>query len=141
MSSAEETKQLVISTFESKGLKYQDVSRGEMPVISVGMHLRSTNIDILIFFDQDGDSLHMSTMLPFVVPAEKLPAVLMAVNAANKSYRWIDYYVDMDDNTVMGEMDAVVDAATAGDETFELVMRMCSIVDDVFPILMRTIYS
>ncbi len=53
------------------------------------------------------------------------------LNAENAKYRWIKFYVD-DDNDIRAEMDAVLDLDTAGDECFELMLRMCDIVDDAY---------
>ncbi len=141
MASAVETKQNVLAYLDTQGIKYTDESDSRLQRVNFGWNTKYIQgIKINIYFDDDGNSFHLSTMLPFMVPESKLAAMLVEVNRANKQYRWIDFYLD-DDRTVMGEIDAVIEPRTAGEEVLELLHRTLSICDDVYPSLMKLIYA
>lgn len=141
MATPQEMKARLIAKAESMGIKYDDLSDSQMQRISFGWNTKViSGIRITIFFDDDGDSIHLSTMLPLTIPEDKLAQALVEVNNWNKRLRWIDLYLD-DDRTIMGEMDAVIEPSTAGDEIIELVMRCLSICDDVFPTFARLVWA
>ena len=141
MATAMEMKQRLIAKADEMGIKYDDVSDSRMQRISFGWNTKViTGLRITVFFDDDGDSVHVSTMLPLSIPEAKLAQALVLVNNWNKRLRWIDLYLD-DDQTIMGEMDAVIEPATAGDEIIELILRMLSICDDVFPDFAKLVWA
>ncbi len=141
MGSAVESKRNVLAYLDTQDIKYTDESDSDVVRVTFGWNTKLIqDIKINLFFDDDGESIHLSTMLPFMVPESKLAAMLVEVNRANKQYRWIDFYLD-DDRTVMGEIDAVIEPRTAGEEVLELLYRTLSICDDVYPTLMKLIYA
>lgn len=141
MASAEDIKRLFIKTLDGQDVKYDDVSDSDTQVVRVGWHTKAyDSLGIYFFFDEDGTSAHIQATIPISIPEDRLPNMLMAINSANRSYRWIDFYLD-EDGDVTGEMDAVLDTATAGDELFELMIRFVDICNDVNPTFMRAIWA
>lgn len=141
MATPQQMKQLLIAKVESLGIKYDDLSDAQLQRISFGWNTKViSGIRVNVYFDEDGDSIHLSTMLPITIPEEKLAQALVEVNNWNKRLRWIDLYLD-DDRTIMGEMDAVIEPSTAGDEIVELLMRTLSICDDVYPTFARLVWA
>lgn len=141
MASAMEMKNRVIQTLEAKGIRYNDDSDSSLQRLSFGWNTDNiSGLRLAMYFDEDGDSIHLSTMLPLMIPGDKLPQALVEVNSWNKRLRWVDLYLD-DDRTIMGEMDAVIEPSTAGDEIVELLMRTLSICDDVYPTFARLVWA
>lgn len=140
MGNAVYTKKLIMDYLTQKGLNYRDDSDSSSQSLVLGWSLDNLNVQVHVILDDDGDSLQVGAMLPVKVPEGKLPAALMAVNEANRAYRWISFSLDLDDGTILGQVDAVVEPSTVGAETFELIMRTCNIVDDAYPKIMHAIY-
>ena len=141
MATAREMKALFMAKLDSMDVKYTDMSDGRREVVKLGWSTKVINgLNIFVYFDDDGNSIHLSTMLPITIPDAKLAQALVEVNNWNKRLRWIDLYLD-DDSTIMGEMDAVIEPSTAGDEVFELVLRTLSICDDVYPTFAKLVWA
>ena len=87
-----------------------------------------------------GIVLHLAKTLDETAEENKLTAMLMACNAANKQYRWIKFYIS-DNQDIMAEDDAILDMANVGEECIELVARMVRVVDEAYPSFMRAIYA
>ena len=45
------------------------------------------------------------------------------------------------DNTLEAAMDGVIQLESCGEECFELVLRMCKITDEVYPSVMKELWS
>jgi hypothetical protein len=133
MNNGEEAKNLVSSYLESNGIKFYDASNERVQRIRLGWTTKTIeSIDVNMFFDEDGGSVHLVTMLPLEIPVGNLAQALFEVNRCNKSYRWISFYLD-DDRTIMCEIDAVIEPGTAGQEVLELIQRTLETCDDVYP--------
>lgn len=95
---------------------------------------------INVRFDDNGRSAHFFTFDIAKVPDGKRAAMLEACNAANKSFRWVSFYID-DDGDVNCDADAVLDAAGGGDACAEIVMRMVDIVNKSYVDFMRALWA
>ena len=58
----------------------------------------------------------------------------------NAKYKWATFFVNDKKEFVLHD-DAILAPATAADETFELLLRILSIADDVKAPLMKAIYA
>lgn len=92
-----------------------------------------------IFSGEDGCYVSMFTQFENV-PDEKLSDLYAECNALNAEYRWLKFYIDKDNDLMIGD-DAIVSAESAADECFELLIRRFNIIKEAKPKIMRAIYS
>lgn len=112
----------------------------EESVIRVGWNLNNCKLNIYFFFGSDGTDVHLIGDGFCKSGPEKREAVLNAVNECNKHFRWMKFVLK-DEGDVEVEDDAVIQLDSCAEECFELMIRMCSIVDDAYPILMKAMWS
>lgn len=128
-----------------KKLKEEDFhaktdERDDKYVISVGLGGKNTNFHIHVVFDKDDHSVALR-MFDFVhVTDEQKPVALLWCNSINKEKRWFKFYVD-DDGDVIVENDMIVDEQTAGEEVFELMIRMAIVADEAYKDINKAIWS
>lgn len=128
--------------YEAK-LKSEDLKYTVRPLendgacISVMFNMVLTNA----FFQGDDNGTHVAFRTQFEkVPAEKTADMLVICNALNMRYRWLKFYIDKD-NDIMIEDDAILTPETAGEECFELLIRTVKIIDEIKPLIMKTLYA
>lgn len=125
--------------FDQQGIKYTEDNEGAVSVKYNGKNLRTVNI--LVFFDKDGDNdVHLACWEIASFHGDKYAAGLVACNALNGKYRWVSFFLD-DDEDVQAAMDAIVDSQTVGEECLQLVKRMVGIIDGAYPELMKALYA
>ncbi|MCD8105286.1 MAG: YbjN domain-containing protein [Lachnospiraceae bacterium] len=134
--------QSYIDTLSVHNIKTKDVydTNDGQTVVRCGWSLSNTSIDILVVFPQDGKYASLRCFNFAKAPKDRLGQALIACNELNRKYKWVKFYVD-GDGDVTAEDDAIIDAATCGDECFELMLRMTKIVDDSYPVIMKAIYG
>ncbi len=124
-------------------LKYTRHDEFPQPVFSIdfgGGDFKYQHLSVRMFFDDDGNSVHMLTAPIASVPEERIPRMLETINDLHKRFRWVRFYID-DDNDLVADSDIIIDDVTAGDMCVELVMRTASIVDDVYADIMKTLWG
>lgn len=98
-------------------------------------------VEVKLFFDDDNRSVAVRSFNICKVPENKKPAIYEACSKLNDKFRWIKFYIDEDDNTVTGAMDAIIQLDSCGEECKEIIHRTVGIVDDAYPDLMKAIWS
>ncbi|MCD8085328.1 MAG: YbjN domain-containing protein [Clostridiales bacterium] len=134
--------QSYINVLKENGLKVKETfetSDGQT-VVKCGWNLANTTIDVLVAFEDNCKYAALRCFRIARAPEARLGQVLLTCNDLNKYYKWVKFYLD-DDDTVTGEIDAILDAATCGAVCFELMIRMTKIVDDAYSKLMKAIYA
>lgn len=58
----------------------------------------------------------------------------------NQKFRWVKYCLS-DKGGLSAEDDAVVDESSVGEECMQLVQRMVGIVDESYPVIMKTLWG
>ena len=127
--------------FDSHDIRYS--MRGDdNEVIRVGFRAENKeSVEILLFFSEKNDNVGIRSFDLCKVPEAKKPALYELCSKLNDKYRWVKFYIDEDDNTITAADDAVIQLDSCGEECLELVMRMCDIADEVYPEIMKTIWS
>ena len=74
------------------------------------------------------------------VPKDKIAPAIFACHALNVQYKWVTFYVDRENDVVL-HLDAILDPATAAEESFELLVRTLKIGEEAKPVLMKGIYA
>lgn len=136
---------IMLRYFDQKGMKYADdidTTKNGKDVVRVTY--RADNVDKIvfkIFVDPDADNVAIRVWsIAKANNNNQYAALTMALNKVNNDYRWYRFYLD-DDNEVTAAADAVVDLNTIGAVTHELIARGVNIIDEVYPSLMKALWS
>lgn len=114
---------------DEKGLTYTVLDDGHSLRIGYyGDYLDS--VDVIVVFDADGDPyVHFMSWSIGASPQDLPLDALTACNNANNKFYWAKFSVDSDGDYEVA-VDAIIDAQTCAQETYELLTRMVSIIDD-----------
>ena len=133
----------VKSHLEEKDVRYDYYERTESRNEAIKVSYRGDNaesVSVIIFFDEDGESINAKSFSIAKVPSAKLMDIYVLLNEINHEYRWVKFYVDSDDEvTVSG--DAIINETTAGEECLEIIHRYVGIIDEVYPRIMKVIWA
>lgn len=124
-----------------RGIKYSVVDDYTLTVSYSCENLNS--LRVVVFFDKDGSNqvhLMASDIASFQGGTEKNLKGLITCNLLNSNVRWAKFYLD-DDFDVVVDCDAIVDSDTVGEECASLIMRIVSIVDDAYPVIMKALWA
>ncbi|MCD7884948.1 MAG: YbjN domain-containing protein, partial [Lachnospiraceae bacterium] len=128
---------VAMAYFESKGLKVKVTGDNEDVLIAYFGCKNVDTLQIVLFFNEKGTNVHIMGREFCKVSEEKKPAMYKVCSELNSKFRWVKFYINETDNTVIAEDDAVIQLDSCGAECFELMLRMSSIVDEAYPILMK----
>ena len=100
--------------------------------VTVGYNLTNTAVDVVFIFDEDQETcaLRVWNLIEFD-PAGQAD-VAGAVDTANRSYRWVRFFVDTSDNTVTCAADLYLGKGDAGEICGYLLDRVVNICDIVY---------
>ena len=128
--------QAFVDHLTARDLRFNVDDKGDKVVVTVPFSGHNANC---IFSGETGE--YLSIYLFFEsVPEDKYANVLVACNELNTTYKWVKFYIDSE-NDIMVQDDGLLAPASAGDEAFELILRMYDILKDAKPILMKAIYG
>lgn len=95
------------------------------------------NIRIVIGFDEyESKRVWMKSWSIGRFDGELYGKAMVLCNSLNLRYRWFRFLIDAEHDVALAT-DAVVDESSVGDELFELIIRMLSIMDSVYPEYMK----
>lgn len=115
--------------YTKKGIKYElDEENSRMSLKYKGNNFNSLIFSLIV--DEDGTTVAFRTFSIMQLKESELAAAYEFCNRMNCMYRWVRFYIDSD-NELTAAMDAVVDMETIGEECYQLLARMVSIVDGV----------
>lgn len=126
--------------FQAANLKCSVEEQEGRSIVRAGVSGKQTNYRVLfISRDEDNDvEVRVFSLVKF--PADKRDAGLNAVNECNRKYRYLKFVID-DDNDVNVEFDFPVRTKEPGSVAVEILIRIMKIVDDVYPVFMRSIWG
>ncbi len=128
--------ELFTQDLQSKGLPFESVEKEDSSVVRIVYDGRRTSC---IFTGEEGTYLTVYTYFESI-PEAKITDFYAICNGLNSKYKWLKFYID-DENDLIIEDDAILTLENAADETFELLMRSISIMQEAKPSIMRGIYS
>ncbi len=129
------------SYFKANDLKYLEVKEGEVIRVNFSGLENAGSVEILVITDDNDRTIGLRSFNLLKVKDELKPKMYKVCSDLNHKFRWVKFYVDDSDNTVTAESDAVTQAESAGEEAFELVMRMTGIIDEAYDELMRAKFA
>ncbi len=131
------------SFLEEKNIRFDYYERTEKRNEAVKVTYSGDNADsitVIFFFDENGKSVNVKSFTIAKIPSNKLMDVYVTLNEINAEYRWIKFYVDPD-NEITASGDVLVDPSTAGPECHEILIRYVNIIDEVYPRMMKVLWS
>ena len=138
-----DTARALIKEFEEEGWHYEHEEATEEFAETVRIPFSLENnvrVKVIFFFDDNNQTVNIKVFSLCQVKVEKLMDMYVLLNQLNYEYRWVTFYLDQD-NEVTLSGDAVVDVATAGAELKQLCGRFLSIIEDIYPRLMKVIWG
>lgn len=126
--------------FDSRDFKYREVRNGTGLMVGMGGLDHKGRMDVVVVFDDDDSAVGVRAFDICSVSPDKVDKIYEVCSDLNARFRWVRFYVDSD-NSITAADDAVIQLATVGEEVFELVARMTSIVDDAYPELMKALWT
>lgn len=93
---------------------------------------------ITYIFDENGEGVNIRAFSICKVKSvsEKL---LEKINEINNTYRWICLFID--DDNISARCDAYLDENNAAQICFRYAVRLVTIIDEIYPQLMKLIWS
>lgn len=123
---------------DENGIKYTERDERIVKVVYNGDNLKS--IPVFVFFDEDGDGLVQLKCWEIANFKGKESKALVVCNELNNKYRWVKFYLD-DDADILVSIDAIIDAATCGEECMSLVRRVVNITDEAYPEIAKALWA
>lgn len=131
-----------IKLMDEKEVRHDDIiilKSGKFD-IETRWDLDETTVAVRAVFDDDGHTVAIRCFRLARTKEDRFIDVLKTCNELNNRFRWVKFAID-NDNDINMEIDCIVNEETAGEVVLELVQRLCSIADEVYPELMKVIYG
>lgn len=138
-----ESTQQFLKAMDSKDLHYDYDGTDEHgdDVVVTGFSGNYISPRIIFFFYEDNENLTIRTDDLVKFPEDKLNDMLAAVNEQNVRYRFVKFVVDMRDNTIHAEMDAIFHGGDIGLTCLECFFRTCTICDEAYSAFMKKLWG
>ncbi len=125
---------------DKEGIKYSTDERENDTVLTCGAGLKNTSVKLNVFIDNNNTHVALRCFGFIRVSQDKFANALITCNTCNQEYRWVKFTID-EDMDINAQDDAIVSAETAGTEIWELMRRMFNIVDECYPVFMKSIWA
>lgn len=132
----------LIRELERRQLKY-DCEERESRSDVVSLKFTGENLPgsiIKVFLGESGMDLTVACFSLVKVPQPKRVEMLELLNEVMDNYRWLKLYLDSD-SEVTSQVDAIVDDRIAGIVGAELILRTVNILDNIYPRIMKIMWS
>ncbi len=133
---------LVEQELNKAGLKHQRASLGPLEFIETGFSGEKTTVKIrFIAVGNDGEFKILSDDFA-KFPDEKLVEGYALANELNRKYKYVKFAIDNEgDMTAQWDLPDNVPNEAVGATGVEILIRMFQIIDDVYPEVMKAIWS
>lgn len=136
----------IADDLKADGLKYStDESKdGSLSWIRLGWNGKDGAPDFAVLVTAESEKIVKIRVISFYkFKEDKLGEAYILVNKLNGDYRFCKFWID-DDNELSCQDDlptAVIDAGLAGKYCAEVVRRFASILNDVYPEIMKVVWG
>lgn len=136
------TTELFINELKERALNYKEVRtlQDGDDLVRLGFDLENTQVEMLILFDASGKAVSLRCFDVARVTKEQYSKALMSCNALNNKMRWVKFCIGEEMN-IHAEADALIHEASVTEVTVQLMIRMAAIVDEVYPVINKAIWS
>ena len=129
---------MVAAYFEAKDTKVQQLSEN---LLRIGWNIKNGTIEIYFQFDESDTHVHLEGVDFVKVPEEKYDDMYKLLNECNDTYSHIKFVLDTEHGQINARDDDVVQLDSCGEECYELMIRMLSVVEDALPKFMKAIWA
>ncbi len=129
-----------IALLQQKGLKHDVDERNDDTVVSAGFDMDNASMRVRIFIDDDNKHVALRIFSLCKATPEQFNKAVIACNDCNTEYRWIKFYIDSD-NDINASFDITTSDNAADEDIFDAMSRILSISDDVYPKIMKSLWS
>ena len=129
---------LVSQFFESKGIKPTELGDD---LLRIGFNFEGGTIEIFFQFDETDTHVHLRGMNFIKVPTNKYDVMYKILNECNAKYNYVKFVLNIKDGQINVRDDDVIQLDSCGLECFELMLRMVTIVEEVYPEFMKVMWA
>lgn len=128
-----------LEVLDSEGVHYtyEGIDSDDDEKVNVSYNITDTSIAMRIFFDDSRESCHIRVWNLIDYRPEDEGRVIEALDDLNKTYKWIKFYSDKNDNSVTASMDVILRRYDVGEICSEAMHRVVNICDDAYPTLKK----
>lgn len=124
---------------DSHNIRYQEAEN--IIAVTFGAQKNLDEITVYFVFDSDGTTYVKVICFDIGYFGDDLFVKgLVACNEMNKQWRWCRFYINHEKKVVV-DIDAILNVVTAGDDCYDLLIRIKKIVDDSYPAFMKIRWS
>ena len=106
----------------------------------VSWNIEGTSIDVF-FFLEDDTHVHLRGINFVKIPENAFEKMYKLVNDINNLYNWVKFIVDVEHETIVARIDAVIHLDSCGEECYELMVSMLNVVEQAYPKIMKAIWA
>ena len=129
---------MVLAYFEAKGTAAKELDED---LLRIGWNIEGGSMDIFFKFDESDSHVHLEGLNFVSVPENKYDAMYKVVNECNDTYNHVKFVLDTEHGQINARDDDVIQLDSCGEECFELMIRMVSIVENALPKFMKAIWA
>lgn len=129
---------MVMAFFEAKETKATELQEN---LLRVGWNFQGGSMDIFFQFDESDTHVHLEGLNFIKVPENKYDEIYRVLNECNDKYSHVKFVLDTENGQLNARDDDVIQLDSCGEECFELMIRMLSVVEDAYPKFMKAIWA
>lgn len=130
----------IMSTYDARNIKYRLDEQETATLLHVPINGKYSFYEILVISNDDENDFTLRIQPLVRVPEDKAEAVLRVVNDINARFRFVKFYLDKSHDVCM-QWDSPVSGQNAGEMCFEITARAMSIINTVYPEIMKVIWG
>ena len=135
--------ELIINTFDEHSVKYRVTEVGDASMVEAGFEVEAGPEVIVRYIsnDEDNDVAVRIFGLMHKIPSAKRVDVMEACNTLSAKIRFFKFYLDSNSNVnVEADLPVRTDDECVGECCFELFVRIMSILENEYHILVESLY-
>ncbi len=137
--------QEISNYFTMREIKHRIEENGEVSYVEAGFNGKVVkNVMVRFFSRTDGNdvAVRVSNFGSLTVPEDRRPELLVTLNSLNCKYRFVKFCLAADGG-INVEIDIGVSATldVLGEMCREAFIRMINILDEVYPVIMKTLWA
>lgn len=138
-----QTLKMIEQDLQKAGLKCTCTEFGKISYVEMGFKLKSTIFRLRFISTKESKDIKVMTDDLAIFPEPRRAETLKLLNDINAKYKFFKFTMDVQ-GAVCAQYDiplAITEGDSIGPVAVELALRCASIVDDVYPIIMHSLWG
>ena len=138
-----QTLKMIEQDLQKAGLKCTCTELGKISYVEMGFKLKSTILRLRFISTKESKDIKVMTDDLAIFPEPRRAETLKLLNDINAKYKFFKFTMDVQ-GAVCAQYDiplAITEGDSIGPVAVELALRCASIVDDVYPIIMHSLWG